>query len=263
MTGLVAAIVENAASIYRIPPELITSNDRFKATTNARAVVCYAARKRGMTYSAIGRALGKDHTTVISACARVTNDEELRRIGDRLAETHGDPSQDAPPPMPKPAHDIEARELYAACIDCGHPKQPPTKSPRCLSCAAYVRANKAAATGFPDDDPRHGTHAGYKAHARHGTRPCDPCLNARTEYALNRKQRKKDPVLCENCSIRLTRSKHCRSCAAYLSNYKMAAKEARESGQPTPEQRVHQWTEQELDPVTEWVRDGLIWRRAG
>lgn len=112
------------------------------------------------------------------------------------------------------------------------------------------------------DDPRHGTTAGYAAHARAGVPICEPCQVARAEYVRKRDDARKRP--CAGCGKVMVEKLLCRSCAQFRAA--RLREERRQRGvYDSPPER--EWTEQELDPVTEWVKvkspsGHLILRRA-
>lgn len=56
---------------------------------DARHVAAYAARLYGMTSVAIGKAMNRDHTTILYGCARVGESPRLRRIAQDIAEAIG------------------------------------------------------------------------------------------------------------------------------------------------------------------------------
>lgn len=69
---IVILIAQEVALAFGIDPAEITSDRKFTALSRARAVTCYIARKcTVLGYSEIGRALKKDHSSVMSAVRRV------------------------------------------------------------------------------------------------------------------------------------------------------------------------------------------------
>lgn len=63
-----------------------------------------------------------------------------------------------------------------------------------------------------DDDPRHGTIAGYRAHMRAVGRPCMECADAWTLYC--RQQAHVDGRACVDCGRPVTRrATRCKQCA--------------------------------------------------
>ena len=81
--------IDLAARVFRVPPAAITGPSRNRELVDARAVVCYAGRLLGGSYSGIGRHLGRDHSTVMHACGRVGETPRLRRIATDIAERLG------------------------------------------------------------------------------------------------------------------------------------------------------------------------------
>lgn len=62
-------VIAAIAEAMGVTPADILGTSRVALVAKTRAVVCLALHRVGMTYSAIGRCLGKDHSTVMSACA--------------------------------------------------------------------------------------------------------------------------------------------------------------------------------------------------
>ena len=58
-----------------IEPAVIFGRSRKANDCRVRDLVCYIARRHGMSYPRIGMALGRDHTTIISA---VRNEQRRR-----------------------------------------------------------------------------------------------------------------------------------------------------------------------------------------
>lgn len=80
-----AAIMREAARIFGTSPEDIAGPSRFREVVDARAASCYAARLFDMSYSRIGRQIGRDHSSVMAACGRVGETPRLRRAAERIA----------------------------------------------------------------------------------------------------------------------------------------------------------------------------------
>lgn len=80
-----AQAARHAAAAFQISPTEIFTPDRHQEIANARAVVYYVGRLAGESYPRIGRALGRDHTTVLSGCRKVDGDQRLRAIADEIA----------------------------------------------------------------------------------------------------------------------------------------------------------------------------------
>lgn len=80
-------VMECAAEVadeYMISVEDILSRSKDAEILAARHVTCWMAAARGVTSTAIGRALGRDHSTALNSISRVTGTPELRRVGERL-----------------------------------------------------------------------------------------------------------------------------------------------------------------------------------
>lgn len=67
----------------------ILSGNQAREATDARQALCYAAHLLGHSYSSIGRAIERDHSTVMHACTRVGETPRLRAIATRTAEALG------------------------------------------------------------------------------------------------------------------------------------------------------------------------------
>lgn len=73
---VINAIIASAALAFGLTPADLLSRDRHKSIAEARCCVCFVARQcTRMSYPQIGKALGRDHTSVMSAVKRV---EKLR-----------------------------------------------------------------------------------------------------------------------------------------------------------------------------------------
>jgi hypothetical protein len=82
------AVVASARR-FGVAVERIMSRDRHREVAEARQAAAYAARLSGLSYSAIGRGLALDHTTVMHACVRVGESPRLRRAATRVAVSLG------------------------------------------------------------------------------------------------------------------------------------------------------------------------------
>ena len=71
----VLKIVDAVAEATGIPAKHILSKSRTAPVARARQIVMYEARKAGLSYPQIGRALGRDHSTVVMG----VRTEEKRR----------------------------------------------------------------------------------------------------------------------------------------------------------------------------------------
>lgn len=76
----VGPAVNAAAAYYGVSSKQVYAHGRAKTASSARQVAMYLSRiVLGFSYPEIGKAFDRDHTTVMSACKKVT---ELR-VGDR------------------------------------------------------------------------------------------------------------------------------------------------------------------------------------
>lgn len=66
-----ADLLDTTSRLLRVPAAEITGRSRKRPVIDARHVLCAAARAIGMGWSDIGRNVGVDHSTVISAVQRV------------------------------------------------------------------------------------------------------------------------------------------------------------------------------------------------
>jgi chromosomal replication initiator protein len=99
-TNAVNAIVRDTALAFGIEPASVLSRDRSKPVSEARALVCFVARRcTRMSSSEIGRALGIDHTSVLYAVKRVERmrqrDEWIASVVAVLIESSGGEKQEA------------------------------------------------------------------------------------------------------------------------------------------------------------------------
>ena len=74
---LVSSLIKIAARIFEARPRDILGDSRFSEDVAARRSVISDLHARGFAYAAIGRALGRDHTTIRAAEIRV---RQLRRV---------------------------------------------------------------------------------------------------------------------------------------------------------------------------------------
>lgn len=79
----------SAAAIFGVTQIDITSATRRRQVVDARHVVCYAGHLLGMPYAHIGKFLGRDHSTIMSAVSRVGSDRRLRGISSTIAANLG------------------------------------------------------------------------------------------------------------------------------------------------------------------------------
>jgi hypothetical protein len=74
---LVSSLVKIAARIFETRERDIRGDSRFSEDVAARRSVISDLHERGFAYAAIGRALGKDHSSIRAAVIRV---RQLRRV---------------------------------------------------------------------------------------------------------------------------------------------------------------------------------------
>lgn len=86
---IVAQAITSAAHLFGADPTLTRFGDRNQPHLDARHVAIHAAHLRGISYAAIGRTLGQDHTTAMNACGRVGESPRLRRAALRVAAQCG------------------------------------------------------------------------------------------------------------------------------------------------------------------------------
>jgi len=84
--GVCAIAVGSAAQSFGTTRDAVLGADRHRAVTDARAVAMTAARRRGLTLTAIAAAFGKDHTSVMYAQNKVTNDPRLNAVCTRVVD---------------------------------------------------------------------------------------------------------------------------------------------------------------------------------
>ncbi len=92
--GIINAIVRDTASAFGIEPEAILSRDRHKSVSEARALVCFVARRcTRMSFPEIARALNLDQSSVNYAVKRVealrVRDEWFASAATVLLESFG------------------------------------------------------------------------------------------------------------------------------------------------------------------------------
>lgn len=83
--------VKNVALSYGYATEDLTGTTRNQGPTQARQVACWIAHDAGAGFSAIGRVINRDHTTVMHAVRKVQNSHALlamaRTIRDGTRDT--------------------------------------------------------------------------------------------------------------------------------------------------------------------------------
>jgi chromosomal replication initiation ATPase DnaA len=73
-------VIQSAANLYGVTAEAVLSPSRDAQDVRARQAACWLLRARGLTLPAIGRALGRDHTTVLYACNKIDADPARRAL---------------------------------------------------------------------------------------------------------------------------------------------------------------------------------------
>lgn len=63
---------------------VIYGRDKHTEAVEARAVVCWVASALGLTSTAIGRALQRDHSTILNATAKVTGSPSLLNLAEQV-----------------------------------------------------------------------------------------------------------------------------------------------------------------------------------
>lgn len=83
----VQVAIHAAARRFHTTPEQICGPSFARGVADARAVAASASRMAGVTYTAIGVELNRDHTTVLGQVRRVDKIPPLREIADQIAHT--------------------------------------------------------------------------------------------------------------------------------------------------------------------------------
>lgn len=86
---IVNQAITTSARLFAADPTQVRYGYRTQPGLDARHVAIHAAHLCGVSYSAIGRALGQDHTTAMHAVGRVGENARLRRIALRVAAECG------------------------------------------------------------------------------------------------------------------------------------------------------------------------------
>jgi chromosomal replication initiation ATPase DnaA len=76
----VAHIIAAAADLYGVDVDDVLSTSRADRAVRARQGACWLLRGHGMSLPEIGRALGRDHTTVLYACRKIDADPGRRSL---------------------------------------------------------------------------------------------------------------------------------------------------------------------------------------
>lgn len=81
--------VRLAAGAFGTTTTIVLGTSRVREAIDARAVAAYVGHLLGLSYSRIGREIGRDHSTVMHACGRVGETPRLRGVSHRIAEQLG------------------------------------------------------------------------------------------------------------------------------------------------------------------------------
>lgn len=73
-----------AAALFEVGLADLLVDDRRRPLVDARGVAMWLMRRSGYPYQAIGRALGRDHTTVIHHVRRVQRDPDLLAVASEV-----------------------------------------------------------------------------------------------------------------------------------------------------------------------------------
>lgn len=88
-TELMTKAVARAAGALCTSPSVVLGSSRRREAIDARAVACYIGYLLGISYSRIGREIGRDHSSVMHAVGRVGETPRLRGAAQRIAEQLG------------------------------------------------------------------------------------------------------------------------------------------------------------------------------
>lgn len=80
-----ARMAEAAAATFDTTPAAIFSASRVRPVVYARFALAAALHRRGITPSAIGRVLGRCHTTILDAIYRADHDAAIKACAERIA----------------------------------------------------------------------------------------------------------------------------------------------------------------------------------
>ncbi len=73
----VGAILEETCRYFDVPAEDVAAGRKYREATVARHVVCYVGTLFGLSFSHIGRQIGRDHSTVLHSTRTVKADDYL------------------------------------------------------------------------------------------------------------------------------------------------------------------------------------------
>lgn len=92
--NVVRSAVHLVAARYGITEHLVHTS-RTQVALDARAVACYVGHLAGMSSVAVGRDIGRDHSSVLNAWGRVGANPKLRAIANDIANHLGFPTRPA------------------------------------------------------------------------------------------------------------------------------------------------------------------------
>jgi hypothetical protein len=84
--GTVARVVRAVAYECDVDATDIYDRSREADVIDARHIVCWVASAMGLKSTEIGKALHRDHSTVLNSCARVTSQPDLHRVANRVLD---------------------------------------------------------------------------------------------------------------------------------------------------------------------------------
>ena len=118
--GVCAIAIATAAQSFGTTRDAVLSADRHRAVTDARAVAMTAARRGGLTLTAISAAFGKDHTSVMYAQNKVANNPRLNAVCTRIVhqlEEHFAEPISVPEAVPTAAAGGRSNTLQLGALD--------------------------------------------------------------------------------------------------------------------------------------------------
>ena len=95
--GICATAINAAAAAFGTTSEAVLSADRHRPITDARAVAMAAARRTGLTLPAIAAHFGRDHTVVMYAATKVSDNPRLDLACGRIVDQITDHGRAWPP----------------------------------------------------------------------------------------------------------------------------------------------------------------------
>jgi chromosomal replication initiation ATPase DnaA len=89
VVGVTKKAARLSADAFSVDLVQVMGQSRRLEFIDARVVTYYAANLAGESYSQIGRIMQRDHSTVMSGCARVQQNGRLRRVAEQIATELG------------------------------------------------------------------------------------------------------------------------------------------------------------------------------